>query len=96
VVDGHGFAWGRALERLVFHHAVWPVILELTGDRPRLHGGTMLYDDLSRGQQHADGVHMHGARDDHATRVGADPAQGWPSVRCEPRSDGTILCDNFV
>lgn len=93
---GHGFAWARPLERLVFHRAVWPTILELTSGRPRLHGGTMLYDDLSRGAQHAHGTHMHGARDDHATRSGADPARGWPSVRCEPRADGTMFCDNFV
>ncbi len=93
---GHGFAWARPLERLVFHRAVWPTILELTSGRPRLHGGTLLYDDLSKGGQHAHGTHMHGARDDHATRSGADPAQGWPSVRCEPRADGTMFCDNFV
>ena len=93
---GHGFAWSRPLERLVFHKAVWTIILELTGGRPRLHGGTMLYDDLSRGGQHAHGTHMHGARDDHTTRLGTDPAHGWPSVRCEPRADGTMFCDNFV
>ena len=38
-------------------------ILELTGGKPRLHGGTMLYDDLSKGAQHADGAHLHGVRD---------------------------------
>jgi hypothetical protein len=35
----------------------------------------LLYDDLSRGGQHAHGTHMHGARDDHATRSNADPTQ---------------------
>ena len=37
---GHGFAWARPLERLAFHPATWPIVVELTGGRPRLHGAS--------------------------------------------------------
>lgn len=55
----------------------------------------MLYDDLSKGKQHAHGAHLHGARDDRATRENAVRRS---VCYCEPRADGsgTIGCDNFV
>ena len=45
----NGFAWSTALERLLFHEATWPIILELTGGEPWMQGAVTLYDDFSRG-----------------------------------------------
>ena len=35
----HGFAFDRALEKLVFLPAVWPIVLELTNGKPMLASG---------------------------------------------------------
>ena len=32
----HAFAFDRALEALTMHSKTWPILLELTNDRPRL------------------------------------------------------------
>ena len=41
----HGFAFDRALEKLVFLPAVWPIVLELTNGKPMLASGTLMVDD---------------------------------------------------
>ena len=87
---GAGFAWATPLERLVFHQSTWPIVLELTGHKPQLTGGTMIYDDRSRGAQHAHGGFLHGVRD-RQLREGIEPC-----TYCRPRPDGTMACDNFV
>jgi ectoine hydroxylase-related dioxygenase (phytanoyl-CoA dioxygenase family) len=77
-----GFAFDKALERLVFHPAAWPVILELTNGKPMLANGTLQFDDP---KIHTEALHFHCAREDF----------GWESTRYETR-DGHIFCDDFV
>ena len=55
----HGFAFDRALERLVFLPDVWPIVLELTNGKPMLVSGTMMLDDP---QGHTKAVPLHCAR----------------------------------
>jgi hypothetical protein len=98
----NGFAWSTALERLLFHEATWPIILELTGGEPWMQGAVTLYDDFSRGNGHAMGGFMHCKRDaqkrnpDALDRGGSDPAGYTEPVYCRAREDGTVECDNFV
>ena len=37
----HGFAFDKALESLCFHPVTWPIIKELTGDKPRFTSGSL-------------------------------------------------------
>jgi ectoine hydroxylase-related dioxygenase (phytanoyl-CoA dioxygenase family) len=37
----HGFAFDKALESLVFHPSLWPIVKELTGNKPRFASGSM-------------------------------------------------------
>ena len=78
----HGFAFDRALEKLVFLPAVWPIVLELTNGKPMLASGTMLVDSSDG---HTEAVQLHCARDDY----------GFESARYEVRR-GRIYCDDFV
>ena len=78
----HGFAFDRALEKLVFLPAVWPIVLELTNGKPMLASGTMLVDSPDG---HTEAVQLHCARDDY----------GFESARYEVRR-GRIYCDDFV
>ena len=76
----NGFAFDKTLESLVFHPKTWPIIMELTNQKPRLTSGTLQVDLPDSG-----GVGLHCARDDY----------GWESCRYEVR-DNKIYCDNFV
>lgn len=78
----HGFAFDRALERLVFHPSTWPIVLEFTNGRPRLGSGTLQADAPGL---HTEALNLHCARDDF----------GWESTRYEVRH-GRIYCDDFV
>ena len=40
----HAFAYDKALERLVTHHSTWPIIKELTADKPGLMRGNLKID----------------------------------------------------
>ena len=40
----NGFAFDKALEALTMHPVRWPIIKELTSNRPQLHRGTMMVD----------------------------------------------------
>ena len=40
----YAFAFDKALERLAMHPETWPIVLELTGGKPRLGGGNMMVD----------------------------------------------------
>ena len=99
---GNGHVWSTALERLLFHRATWPIVLELTGGEPLMNGGVTLYDDFSRGNAHAMGGFLHCKRDaqknnpDALDPEGLDPAGYREPVFCRAREDGTIECDNFV
>ena len=58
----HGFAFDRALEKLVFLPAVWPIVLELTNGKPMLASGTLMVDDPDG---HTEASPLHCARDDY-------------------------------
>ena len=40
----HAFAYDKALERLVTHHSTWPIVKELTADKPGLMRGNLKID----------------------------------------------------
>ena len=40
----YAFAFDKALERLAMHPKTWPILLELTGGKPKLGGGNMMVD----------------------------------------------------
>ena len=44
----YAFAFDKALERLTVHPQTWPILLELTGGKPRLGGGNMMVDVLGK------------------------------------------------
>ncbi|MEM7127514.1 MAG: phytanoyl-CoA dioxygenase family protein [Chloroflexota bacterium] len=78
----HGFAFDPALEALTHHPSIWPIVKELTNNKPRLVSGT-----LTVNHPHvADEVlRLHCARDDY----------GWESVRYQIQN-GRIYCDDIV
>lgn len=78
----HGFAFDKALERLVFHPSYWPVVKEFTDDKPRFMRGTLLVNQPG-GPVEAGSLHC------------ARESYGWQSTRYECR-DGRIYCDDFV
>jgi|EP01046_Picozoa_sp_COSAG06_P019589 hypothetical protein len=78
----NGFAFDKALERLATHPSIWPIVVELTGGRPKLVSGTLQVD---RADIYDHGLSLHCAREDG----------GGPSVRVEVRGE-TLFCDNFV
>ncbi len=86
-VDGrrylHGFAFDRALERLTLHPSIWPIVKEITRNRPRLVSGTLQVNQADGG--HSEALHLHCARDDY----------GWDAIRYDVR-DGRIFCDHTV
>lgn len=92
----NGFAWSTALERLLFHEATWPIILELTGGEPWMQGAVTLYDDFSRGNAHAMGGFMHCKRDAQKNNPDAQDSRYSEPVYCRARQDGTVESDNFV
>jgi hypothetical protein len=61
-----GFAFDKALERLCFHPALWPIVLELTGGQPQLTMGTLQADGYHEDGAliHTDGLSLHRAADD--------------------------------
>ena len=76
----NGFAFDKALESLIFHPTLWPIIKEFTHDRPAFSRGTLLVDS----HQH-EPLRLHCAREDF----------GWQSTRYDTRED-RIFCDDFV
>jgi len=77
-----GFAFDKALERLLFHPKTWPIISECTNDCPRLSGGTL---QVSFADKDHDAFRLHCAREDNG------PESSLFEVR-----DGKIFCDNFA
>jgi len=76
----NGFAFDKALESLVMHPTLWPIIREFTHDKPAFSRGTLLVDT----HEHAP-LSLHCAREDY----------GWQSTRYDTR-EGRIYCDDFV
>ena len=85
-VDGrrylHGFAFDKSLERLAFHTSIWPIIRELTNDRPRLISGTL---QVNKPGEQDSALHLHCARESY----------GYESSRVETH-DGRLFCDNIA
>ena len=76
----NGFAFDKALEALVVHPGIWPIIKEFTHDCPAFSRETLIVDT----HQH-EPFGLHCAREDY----------GWQSTRFDTR-EGRIFCDDFV
>ena len=76
----HAFAFDECLAKLPLHPGIWPIVMELTNDKPRLCSGTMTADEPGR-----EGGGLHCARDDF----------GWEATRYEVR-EGRIYSNDFV
>ena len=85
----HGFAFDKCLEALTLHPATWPIVKELTLDKPRFARGSLKreqhtdWQDGERARTNPGGLHC--ARDDY----------GWYSTLYKVK-DGRIYCDDFV
>lgn len=80
----NGVAFSRALEALAMHPASWPIIKELTDNKPQLMRGTMIADRIGV-PEGGDPLHLHCARED----FGRDS-------NCFENRNGRIYCDDFV
>ena len=80
----NGFAFSKALEALTLHRSTWPIIKELTNERPQLMRGTMIADRAGMSKS-AESLRLHCAREDF----------GWHCNRYEVRNS-RIFCDDFV
>lgn len=80
----NGFAFSRALEALAMHPASWPIIKELTDNKPQLARGTMIADRIGV-PEGGDALRLHSARED----FGRDR-------NCFENRNGKIYCDDFV
>lgn len=78
----HGFAFDPALQALTLHSSIWPLVRELTNEKPRLVSGTL---QVSRYELQDEATRLHCAREDW----------GWESSRFECR-DGRIFTDHIV
>ena len=77
----HGFAFDKCLEALTRHPSTWPIVRELTNDRPRLISGTL---QVNRpGETSVGGLHC------------AREGFGWESTRYETHH-GSIYCDDII
>ena len=84
-LDGHahGFAFDKALERLTMHPVTWPIIKELTGNKPRFTSGTLAVN-TARHRFHP----LHSLKE--------DVEQSGPELPRYFTQDGRIFSDNFV
>ena len=80
----NGVAFSRALEALALHPASWPVIKELTDNKPQLARGTMIADRIGV-PEGGEALRLHCAREDY----GRDR-------NCFENRNGKIYCDDFV
>ncbi len=77
----HGFAFDKALEALTMHPSTWPIVKELTADRPRFASGSLRVNTCADRQFGP----LHCAR------------EGWgPQTPRYHVNDGRIYCDYFV
>ncbi len=80
----NGFAFSRALEALTMHRSTWPIIKELTNEKPQLFRGTMIADRAGMSESE-EALRLHCAREDY----GRDR-------NCFENRNGRIYCDDFV
>ncbi len=77
----HSFAFDKRLEVLTRHPITWPIVRELTDNRPRLAGATMRVETTQNGLN----AKLHSAREGFG-----------PQIPRYLTSNGRILCDYFV
>lgn len=77
----HGFAFDKALESLVFHPGTWPIVKELTGDRPRFASGSLR-------------INSH--RETRFGRLHCAREEWGPQTPRYHVTDGHMYCDFFV
>ena len=84
-LDGHshGFAFDKALEVLTMHPVTWPIIKELTGNKPRFTSGTLAVN-TARHRFHP----LHSLKE--------DVEQSGPEMPRYFTQDGRVYSDNFV
>lgn len=80
----NGFAFAKPLEALTMHRSTWPIIKELTNEKPQLLRGTMIADRVGV-PEGGEALHLHCARED----FGRDR-------NCFENRNGRIYCDDFV
>ena len=80
----NGFAFAKPLEALTMHRSTWPIIKELTNNKPQLLRGTMIADRAGASES-VEGLRLHCAREDF----------GWHANRYEVRN-GRIFCDDLL
>ena len=82
----HGFAFDRALEAITMHPAIWPLVKECTGDKPRLVSGTLSFQshnpDVQPVERNPAGLHC------------AREGRYW-TTRYQVK-DGRIFCNDLV
>lgn len=78
---GSGFSYNKSLEQLLFHPDTWPIVKELTDNKPRFDRGTLAVNTHLTTQM----TPLHCAREYF----------GWQSTRYGYRN-GRIFCDTFV
>ena len=83
-----GFAFDRALEHLTMHPAVWPIIKEMTGNKPCLCRGNLMVDT----HEHTP-FPLHGGGVGHTMALGNN-ADGINSPRGFG-NPGTLYCELF-
>ncbi len=80
----NAFAFDKALERLAVHPKTWPILLELTGGKPKLNGGNMMVD--------VHGYPFHPLHSGHETTKNQDQP-GWRRTFVK---DGKIYNNDLV
>ena len=85
----HGFAFDKCLEALTLHPATWPIVKELTLDKPRFARGSL------KREQHTDWKENERARTNPGGLHCARDDYGWYSTLYKVK-DGRIYCDDFV
>lgn len=84
----NGFAWDKSLEALVFHPGYWPIVKELTDNRPRFILGSMLFNRPSpKGDKptEAAGQGLHCSRENFGRHI----------TKYDVRND-RIYCNDIV
>lgn len=77
----HAFAFDKSLEGLTMHPQTWPIVRELTGDKPRFASGPLAVN-----------THQHPFHPLHSAREGGGGPE-MPRYFCK---NGRIFCDYFI
>ena len=75
------FSFDKSLEALTMHPVTWPIIKELSDNKPRLNRGSLAVDTHTKGSM----TRLHCARE----------GQGWQTRRYEVRNS-RIFCNDIV